>query len=156
MASSSGSKRRKLASDSGLLGLLHTGGISRSGLHEVLTKLRESDVLEQPTTIYQMRKVEDDLFHKLRRHVSVPTLDGGVFLWEFVDPNKYLIESAHRRANLQAIFAEAIRRSPPSAESPWNLIIGFDEYTPGCIESYIVSAIGCPTCLSEGGVVHEY
>lgn len=136
MASSSsgntrGLKRRSRDSDSSLLSLLHSGGISRSGLHELLTKLKGSDVLENGTTIYRLRKIEDDLFKRFGTKLVVPTVDEGEFTWEFIDPNKYLVESVHRRARLQALFADAIRNSPPTAETPWHLVIGFDEYVPG-------------------------
>jgi hypothetical protein len=46
-------------------------------------------------------------------------------------PTLLLAEMVGQPTAFQSHVIEAFRRRPPSTTSPWNLVIGFDEFTPG-------------------------
>ena len=70
-------------------------------------------------------------FVSLRHIEHVPLAHGGKFEWEFADPNRLLASIVEHSPGLTAMYADAVRRSPPSMEHPWFLVVGFDEFTPG-------------------------
>ena len=70
-------------------------------------------------------------FVSLRHIEHVPLAHGGNFEWEFADPNRLLASIVEHSPGLTAMYADAVRRSPPSMEHPWSLVVGFDEFTPG-------------------------
>ena len=124
---SSEPKRRRLSRDT-LRSLLHTGGVSIKGLAEILKKLQSAEQGD-----FALRSARNEIFAELALRFDLPLLDGSVFTWELVDPLKLLVRALEARSDLRALFGAAMRRSPPSAQRPWRLVLGFDAFTPGWI-----------------------
>ena len=111
--------------------LLHVGGVSTVGLSQLLKKLRGVDVSELAATRYQLREANLQCYRKLQHTEAMPLTSSGAFDWELLHPNLLLAEMVGQPTAFQSHVIEAFRRRPPSTTSPWNLVIGFDEFTPG-------------------------
>lgn len=122
---------RRLVHQDKPIRLLHIGGISNSGLHELLTELRRTTSL--PST--SRRAIEASFsrrFDGLKLVRPMPFAErSGVFNWEFLDPNMLIAESVAESALLRQSFENALSETPSSLSRPWRLVIGFDEYAPG-------------------------
>lgn len=70
-------------------------------------------------------------FRAVRHTLQMPLTAGGTFTWEFADPNALLASMVAHSRQLNALFTEAVRRSPPSLDKPWSLVVAFDEFAPG-------------------------
>ena len=57
--------------------------------------------------------------------------DGSEITWELGDPALLIQSTLEQSPRLQHVYGEALRESPCSPDRPWNVIIGFDEFTPG-------------------------
>ena len=55
----------------------------------------------------------------------------GTVAWEFADPSLLIPLILSKSSKLQDKYDLALRDHPCSPQSPWNLIIGFDEFAPG-------------------------
>ncbi len=131
-AMASGSTKRRRISGEALHRILHVGGASISGLFALLTKLRSEDADVLHAKHWELRAARDSLFSGLRLAIELPRSSGGdVLVWEMLDPLKLLPQIIERRSDVRSLFTAAARRSPPSAERPWHLVIGFDGFTPG-------------------------
>ena len=58
-------------------------------------------------------------------------LQPGNLRWELADPSQLIQCAINASPKLQELYAEALRRHPVDATHPWDLILGFDEFTPG-------------------------
>ena len=126
-------KRRKLSS-SAILHLLHTGGISILGLTALLKKIKEADedvasVLD--ATRYDMEKARAELYDQVKLEIDVHMTEGPDWRWELIDPLKLIAKAIELSLTFGTLVANAVQRSPPSAERPWRLVLGFDGFTPG-------------------------
>ena len=71
-------------------------------------------------------------FDSLRHTVDLPLEEGGgTFLWEMIDPARLLSESIVRCPKIAEAYKQACSQAPPSVARPWNLIVAFDEFSPG-------------------------
>jgi hypothetical protein len=70
-------------------------------------------------------------FASMKATVVLPLIDGGEFSWEFVDPAKLLSEAVANVPDLQELYSRALSVHRCSPEEPWNIAVGFDEFTPG-------------------------
>jgi hypothetical protein len=123
-------KRRRCGDDlSGIRKLLHKGGITITGLKELLDKVRETDL--EHSSMHLLREANAEQFLSVRRIIRLPLTAGGTWDWELADPNRLLQLAVNASPTLQHLFAAAVRRSPPSCRKPWHLVIGFDEFMPG-------------------------
>ena len=112
--------------------LLQTGGATNSALVSILKKLKAAPELLDSASASRLKDANQAAFFGMR-HVHQLEVEGhvGPFEWEMCDPNRlvaYLVETCPRLAEA---FADAARRHPCSAEQPWHVCIGFDEFTPG-------------------------
>lgn len=110
--------------------MLHRGGISISGLTDLLATLRANPVGDS-TSIHYLREANAVEFDQLRRVVALPRVGGGTVDWEFADPNKLLARAVERSPMLSKLYADALKQHPSSPQQPWRLIVGFDEFMPG-------------------------
>jgi len=62
---------------------------------------------------------------------TLQVVDGETFDWEFLHPTQLLSFLVESDDGFRAMLAAAAERSPPSMASPWHLVVGFDEFTPG-------------------------
>ena len=117
---------RRRGRDRDWLSALHEGGISGAGLQSVLQKV---GVRVSKRAIYAANQIQ---FEKVGHTELVELTTGGdPFVWEFAEPNLLIQEMVNQSPSLQDIYAQAARRCGCSPDNPWEMIIGFDEYTPG-------------------------
>lgn len=125
-----GKRPRITASDcASLQRILHSGGISQSGLATLLQRLRENPV--ECDSLYAVRKANLADFVAISRATVLPLTSGSEWTWEYLDPNKLLCLALDRSVQLRNLFTSAMERKPPTPESPWKLVIGFDAFIPG-------------------------
>ena len=124
-------KRRKLSGGGAdlLSQLLHVGGAR--GLAKLLEKLRGVDVSELAATDWQLRETNLRCYRRLQHTEAMPLTSGGSFDWELLHPNLLLVEMVERSAAFRSRVIAAFRRCPPTTTRPWNLVVGFDECSPG-------------------------
>jgi hypothetical protein len=128
----SGSRKRSRVGADSLQRVLHVGGASVAGLHELLQTLRSEDPAVLEAKHWELRGARDSLFKGLRLAFEMPLASGeGSFTWELVDPLLLLPRVVESRSDIRQLFAAAVRRSPPSPDRPWRLAVGFDAFTPG-------------------------
>jgi hypothetical protein len=129
------SKRRRVAEKAAaadmLLKSLHVGTISMKGLADIMVGCPQFE----DTTAKQIRKDLGELnqraFRQIARQVQLPLSSGGELTWTYARPAELMRTVMEQSPGLQDAYAAAWARSPPSPKSPWRLIIGFDEFTPG-------------------------
>ena len=147
-----GRKRRKAAGGDTdtLTQLLHTGGVSTVGLSQLLERLRGVDLSELAASRYHLREANLQSYRRLQHTEAMPLTSGGAFDWELLHPNLLLAEMAGQPSAFQSHVIEAYRRRPPSTTTPWNLVIGFDEFTPGVRGWFgpLLSVAAQPFCVS--------
>ena len=126
-------KRKRLdISDETLQQLLHTGRISNQGLSRLLKKLSGKDNDPAENTIVRHRaEVNSAAFKTLGWEVPVLLTDGRQWIWKLLDPCKTLAAIVEKSPGMQALYAQAWRRTPPTPATPWRVVLGFDEFTPG-------------------------
>ena len=126
-------KRKRLGiSDETLHQLLHTGRISSDGLSRLLKKLSSNDNDPSEITIARhLLKINSAAFQTLGWQVSVQLTDGRQWLWKLLDPCKTLAAIVEKSPGMQALYAQAWRLTPSTPATPWRVVIGFDEFTPG-------------------------
>ena len=126
-------KRRKVDAvldGASLEGLLHRGGISAAGLAEVLAAIGSiagGESAVRAAICAANRAKYDDVRHCF----DVPLIGGGQKRWAILDPSKLLDMMLTESEGLQTIYANALGRFPSTPESPWRLVVAFDEFTPG-------------------------
>ena len=70
-------------------------------------------------------------FDKISRTIELPLSGGGMWKWSLLDPSQLLVSLVSNSPALQQVYADAWRRSPPSPQRPWSLVVAFDEFVPG-------------------------
>ena len=126
-------KRKRLdISDETLQQLLHTRRISNQGLSRLLKKLSGKDNGPCENTIVRhLAEVNSAAFKTLGWEVPVLLTDGRQWIWRLLDPCKTLAAIVEKSPGMQALYAQAWRRTPPTPATPWRVVLGFDEFTPG-------------------------
>ena len=126
-------KRKQLdISDATLQHLLHTGRISINGLSRLLKKLSGKDDDPAEITIaMHLAELNSAAFETLGWEVPVLLTDGRQWIWRLLDPCKTLAAILEKSPGMQALYAQAWRRTPPTPATPWRIVLGFDEFTPG-------------------------
>ena len=108
--------------------LLHTGNVTISGLAKILSKL---DVDGAPGR-KSLKQANYIILKKVARHFDLELEnEERPFKWEVSEPQLLLQEMVHVSADLQELFAQAANAAPCTEDAPWNIIIGFDEFTTG-------------------------
>jgi hypothetical protein len=112
--------------------LLHTGGVSNSGLKGILSKLNAAyDGLDLPTNDHTIHKSFMAKFNEIHTQIRLPLADGGEHAWHLLHPGRLVASMIRWCPVLEDAFVDAVERSPPTISEPWSLIVGFDEFTPG-------------------------
>ncbi len=113
--------------------LLHCGGVTMTGLAELLGSLRSNPVGDVTGTVWYLREANRAEFNVLRRTIVLPRAGGGTVNWELADPNKLLARAIDISPSLSSLYAAALQTFPCRQERPWRLVIGFDEFMPGWV-----------------------
>ena len=111
--------------NAGLQSLLHTGGVSISGLAKLLSHPGLAVASES-----KLRTLNLAVFNDVHKVLKVPTASGE-FSWEILDINKLLPALLRQSPALRSLYTSAMDRSPVSADRPWSAIVAFDEFVPG-------------------------
>jgi hypothetical protein len=110
--------------------LVHLGNITNSALHKVLRQVEANGAI--PTSsIHKIGEANLAMFFGVRSQITLDMVDGSTFQWEVSDPNRLFSHLAHECPRLAHLVAEAVRKHPCSESNPWDIVIGFDEFTPG-------------------------
>lgn len=100
------------------------------GLSQLMQRL-DPDGSSESTHRRHVGQANRAFFEGLRVAERLELTDGGEWTWDFVDPCRTMSMLIERSPGLQELVAEAWRRSPPSREKPWSIVVGFDEFVPG-------------------------
>ena len=122
MAEAPPSKRQRL------LSCLHTGGVTASGLRQILQRSASGPPLAGRNALLRANHAR---FISLAETLHVPRHDGTIFDWKIVNPNLLVCDLVSSSQVLQELYAEGLRNHPVSADNMWNAIVSFDEFTPG-------------------------
>ena len=71
------------------------------------------------------------LFASIHTTLPLEQEGGGIWHWPLCHPGHLLTRFLSESKMLQEMFADALRKFPCSQESPWDLVVMFDEFTPG-------------------------
>jgi hypothetical protein len=89
---------------------------------------------------------EPETHHASRTHISealkddekllgltlqMPSSNDGDVEWKLLEPNVLVAHVVGSCPQLQDAYAEAVKRSPPTLERPWDLMVCYDEFAPG-------------------------
>ena len=105
--------------------VLHEGGITIAGLHAIL---RKSGQVVGRNALLRANHAQLEAAHHVER---LALKDGRPFDWEIAEPNLLLQQLVSGSPSLQEVYSAAARRHPCTAEAPWHVVIGLDEFTPG-------------------------
>ena len=126
------SKRRRTGFDElRWQSVLHKGGISIAGLADTMATLQLDEASAAETLRKQILKANHAKLHDLKCCVELPLASGGSWRWDFLDPCKLLAALVESSPALQALYAQAWERYPSGPQSPWSLVVGYDEFQPG-------------------------
>ena len=117
-------KRRRLQE---LLGL---GGVSDQALSDILERLRAEPV-EGNVSRHTCNRAARDSIEDVKETTQLPLVKGGQVKWTYLNPQKLLNKCIGRSPMLASGYEAALQDHPNSSESPWGLIVYFDELTPG-------------------------
>jgi hypothetical protein len=114
-----------------LADILHVGGVTQRGLVKIIDEIRKNPEVINLASRWCLNAANLAEFMSVR-HVEPLTLkDGSVFNWEMGDPNRMLQNLVDNSPHLQALYLRAAAKHPCSAERPWSIVFGFDEFCPG-------------------------
>ena len=105
------------------------GRASQRALVQIIHRMPLDDM--DNTSRHLIYKVNQETLEALLHSVEVPTIDGGIFTWHFLHPAKLIQYLMGQSSVLQAAWAAALRRNPPSLQRPWRALVGYDEFSPG-------------------------
>ena len=66
-----------------------------------------------------------------RCSVRLPCAGGGEFEWHFAEPSLLVASVVRAVPAVSEQFAAALGRRAPTAEVPWRLVVGYDEFVAG-------------------------
>ena len=80
---------------------------------------------------HAMKRSSDLMFRRVKHEIRVPLTDGSQWNWVVMNPARLLAIAVETSPDLSLEYARAAARKMPSRASPWSLIVGFDEFSPG-------------------------
>jgi len=116
-----------------LVNLLHTGRCSIAGLHAILGRIKENpSVIERDVSMMQLRRFNRHAWNNVRRHrLALPGSGGGIVHLNALDPGSLLSFMLQESALLQRVYGSALARSQCYFQKPWDMVLNFDELSPG-------------------------
>jgi len=118
--------KRRRVSDHDLLKVVHMRGVSGSALQRVINALTDSNVSGRSITTASRHR-----FEQVKHTMRLPGVDGGEVAFDICEPKALLAMILKENNHVCRYYEEAWRRSPCSASTPWRLLVGWDEFTPG-------------------------
>jgi len=123
---------RRLANDPSeqtllLQALLNEGGVSKTGLRDLLRRLENSpDLLAGSAG--RVHDASESRWLLVKQSETLPTTDGREFIWEFCNPNLLMAMLINESPALQEVYAVIANKM---RDDPLSLVVTFDEYVPG-------------------------
>ena len=105
------------------------GSVSNKGLAKILSKVKEVGHIN--TCRSSLNDVNLEYFLDVRHVEELECEDGSMWSWEFAEPNMVLAKLVSESEELTRLYSQAARMYPCTADRPWQMIVGFDEYAPG-------------------------
>ena len=99
--------------------------MSVSGLHSILQRV--NGVAAGRQTLRDANRIVLEACP----HSEVIMVDGSPFTWEMAQPAQLLAYMVDASPGLQDVFGAAARRCPCDSEHLWDILLAFDEFTPG-------------------------
>ena len=119
------SKRQRV--DSELLAtVVHTRGVSGSALRKVLNAVTEAGLTRREVEVASYAR-----FNQVKHTLRFPSVAGGEVSFDVCDPKALLALLLSENPVMRQWFEEAWRTSSSTPSTAWNLLIGWDEFTPG-------------------------
>ena len=107
--------------------VLNVRSTTRRSLSEILASVTGKPVRQAELTLVGQAR-----FETMATTLSMARKGGGDSVeWELCNPNLLMSRLVSESSILQGWFAEALSRFPSSPDSPWRLLVGFDEFVPG-------------------------
>jgi hypothetical protein len=107
--------------------IINIRGTTKKSLAEIVEALTGSRPRAE-----EMVMVGQARFQTMTHTLHMPRDGGGDPVpWELCDPNLLLARLVAESPVLQNWFQSALQQRPCSAEQPWRLLVGFDEFVPG-------------------------
>jgi hypothetical protein len=101
------------------------------GLASIMGILRGSDTSATTWDRMVLGQANQELFHRIKCVVELRLVCGAPWSWVYVDPCKLLNVLLTESVGLQALYDGAWARSPSTPQTPWSLLVAFDEFSPG-------------------------
>ena len=117
-------KRRRLQEIIGI------GGVSDSALCQIIGKLR-SNAINEPVNRQACNKAALASIRGSQQKLGLPLIDGGTWDWHYLLPQAVLRKSLAESSVIAEAYRDALSRRANSSQSPWSMILYFDELTPG-------------------------
>jgi hypothetical protein len=76
-------------------------------------------------------EANQQLFHRIKCVDVVRLLSGDPWSWFYVDPCKLLTVLLTESVGLQGLYDGAWARTPATPQTPWSLLVAYDEFSPG-------------------------
>ena len=106
--------------------VLHTKNTSASALAAII-----ADIEGVNHSRKYLQSVGEARFSVMSTALVLPKEGGGEVRVELCDPSQLMFRLVSESEELQALFEAALLSSPNSAATPWSLLVGWDEYSPG-------------------------
>ena len=125
-------KRRK--TDASKLTELVQIGASVAAVSRIAERLRENPDLNVSRNALSRasRSIAEPIFRSHPLRLQRPDED---FEWQFLDPNRLVAHMVAASPKLSSAFREALAERACSADSPWHLIVVWDEFVAGNVLS---------------------
>ena len=132
-AARGGEKKRRLGdAKEKILQVSHLKGTSQRALHQIISQLQAQDDHRIGRDV--ITEVGRQRFKEVARTIKLPLqIPMREHDWEVADPTLLVGMTLRESPRMTEAFASALARSPCSPESPWGLVIAFDEFTPGSL-----------------------
>jgi hypothetical protein len=101
------------------------------GLASLIATLQGTDTSGTQWDRRGLGQANADLFHRIKCVDLVRMLSGDPWSWEYIEPGKLLNVLLTESVGLQALYDGAWARSPSTPQTPWSLLVAFDEFSPG-------------------------
>ena len=124
-------KRSQVAAN--LDAVLGIKGGSMSNLLQVVNALQADE--DEQMDPRMLRNVAREPFEEVRRDLALPLASGGEVVVPVADPSSLVAASIRASDTMQAIFMSALKSHPCTLATPWNLLVTWDEFTPGSMHN---------------------
>ena len=118
--------KRQRVDQAKLLQVVHAKGVSGRALTHIINTLTDAEVSRHDVLTASKAR-----FEQVKHQLRFPTTDGGEVAFEVCEPKALLALLLDQNEITRRWFEEAWLAYPSTAATPWKLLVGWDEFTPG-------------------------